>query len=85
MASQEGAETKSTGNMNTSNVSSMDAMNVAPVLETGQIIMQNSSGFIIAGSGMQDNASLDPKNIIFNDQSIRKGFIRKVYMILLVK
>ncbi|KAL7737792.1 hypothetical protein ACLKA6_006180 [Drosophila palustris] len=72
-------------NMNTSNVSGRDAMHSAPFLETGNIRMQNSSGFIVAGSGMQDNASLEPKNIIFNDQSIRKGFIRKVYMILLAQ
>ncbi|XP_034479567.1 protein lifeguard 1 [Drosophila innubila] len=84
-APQGGAERKSAENMNTSNVTGMDAMNMAPVLETGHIIMHNSTGFIVAGSGMQDNASLEPKNIIFNDQSIRKGFIRKVYFILLAQ
>lgn len=86
-AAQSQTETKSpeSMNMNTSNSSGMDARNIAPVLETGEIIMHNSTGFIIAGSGMQDEASLNPKNIIFTDQSIRKGFIRKVYMILLAQ
>lgn len=52
-------------------------VNCGPLLEAGQIIIHNSSGVV------QEN-SLEAKNIVFNDQTIRKGFIRKVYLILLV-
>ncbi|XP_068145824.1 protein lifeguard 1 [Drosophila tropicalis] len=51
-----------------------------PVLETGQIIIHNGSAYVVTGPKDDDNP-----NFVFNDQSIRKGFIRKVYGILLVQ
>lgn len=65
-------------NVNHPNAVDRETTNPAPFLESGQIIMHNSPGFADADD------SLQAKNIIFNDQTIRKGFIRKVYFILLV-
>lgn len=53
-------------------------VNCGPLLETGQILIHNSNVVVV-----QEN-NLEAKNIVFNDQTIRKGFIRKVYFILLV-
>lgn len=53
-------------------------VNCGPLLETGQILIHNSNVHVV-----QDITS-QVKNIVFNDQTIRKGFIRKVYFILLV-
>ncbi|XP_064541780.1 protein lifeguard 1 [Drosophila montana] len=76
-----GPETKNTENLNNPNaVGRGETMNAAPFLESGQIIMHSTPGFVGA-----DADSLEAKNIIFNDQSIRKGFIRKVYLILLTQ
>nr|XP_032292020.1 protein lifeguard 1 isoform X2 [Drosophila virilis] len=74
-----GPETMHAENVNNPNAVARETMNPAPFLESGQIIMHNSPGF----SGADD--SLEAKNIIFNDQTIRKGFIRKVYFILLTQ
>ncbi|KAH8407605.1 hypothetical protein KR222_007921, partial [Zaprionus bogoriensis] len=68
------AETKLTENPTTGGV------NCAPLLEAGSIVIRNT----VQGSAVQETG-LDPKNIVFDDQSIRKGFIRKVYFILLTQ
>ncbi|KAH8372220.1 hypothetical protein KR093_010606 [Drosophila rubida] len=47
--------------------------------------MRNAHGLIINRPGMIDTAELEPKNLFFSEQSIRKGFIRKVYMILVIQ
>ncbi|EDW01202.1 protein lifeguard 1 isoform X2 [Drosophila grimshawi] len=52
----------------------------APILlESTHVIIQVTPDIVM------QNDSLEAKNIIFNDQSIRKGFIRKVYLILLAQ
>ncbi|XP_030382045.1 protein lifeguard 2 [Scaptodrosophila lebanonensis] len=50
-----------------------------PMLYVNQIVIHNSPGILIA----QPDDEL--KNIIFNDQTIRKGFIRKVYLIVMTQ
>ncbi|XP_023171498.2 protein lifeguard 2 isoform X2 [Drosophila hydei] len=59
----------------------MIQMNSSAFLESGPIIINNTTVFVLEG---QDE-TLATKNFIFNDQTIRKGFIRKVYSILLTQ
>ncbi|XP_017868945.1 PREDICTED: protein lifeguard 1 [Drosophila arizonae] len=56
-------------------------INPSIFLDSAPIIINNSAVLVVEG---QDE-SLDTKNLIFNDQTIRKGFIRKVYLILLTQ
>ncbi|XP_034109688.1 protein lifeguard 1-like [Drosophila nasuta] len=78
-APESGTETKAADNSNTA------MMNVAPMLESGDLIMRNTPGLIITSPGMDDTTGLEPKNFGFTEESIRKGFIRKVYMILVMQ
>ncbi|ALC42746.1 CG30379 [Drosophila busckii] len=66
--------------MATENNINMTGMNAVPMMEAGQIIIPNTQVLIVPGTD-----TMEAKNMIFNDQSIRKGFIRKVYFILLTQ